>query len=128
MDKEGAETEGMANNNQPKIWEPSHGKASVPDIINGTLLCLKTEAWHNCSLRGSAQPLTETEENTHGQTFNSGQGVLWKSWGRIEWPEGVRNSTRRPTESTNLNPWELSEKEALTKELTQADQRPQVHM
>ena len=25
--------------------------------------------------------------------------------GRIEGPEGDRNSTRRPTESTNLDPW-----------------------
>jgi hypothetical protein len=29
--------------------------------------------------------------------------------GRIEGPEGDRNSTGRPTESTSLDPWQLSE-------------------
>jgi hypothetical protein len=38
--------------------------------------------------------------------------------GKIEGLRGDRNSTGRPTESTNLNPWELPETELLTKENT----------
>ncbi|EDL74972.1 rCG58917, isoform CRA_a [Rattus norvegicus] len=38
---------------------------------------------------------------------------------RIEGPEGDRNSTGRPTDSTKLDCWEISETEPPTKELTQ---------
>jgi hypothetical protein len=37
---------------------------------------------------------------------------------RIEGREGDRNSTRRPIESTILNPWKLSETKPQTKEHT----------
>ena len=50
--------------------------------------------------------MTETDAETHSQTLNEGQGLLWRRiGGRINSPEGDRNSTGRPTESTNLNPW-----------------------
>jgi hypothetical protein len=46
--------------------------------------------------------------------------VLWDSsrrtGGRIAGPEVDRNSTRRSTESTKLDPWELSETEPPTKD------------
>jgi hypothetical protein len=35
---------------------------------------------------------------------------------RIEVPEGDRNPIGRPTETTNLDPWELSETESPIKE------------
>jgi hypothetical protein len=38
-------------------------------------------------------------------------------------PQGDRNSTGRPTESTNLDPWGLSETELPTKELAWAGPR-----
>jgi hypothetical protein len=37
--------------------------------------------------------------------------------GRIERTEGNRNSTRRPTVSSNLDPWGLSETEPPTKQI-----------
>ena len=37
-----------------------------------------------------------------------------RTGGRIMGPEGDRNSTGRPTKSTNLDPWELSETEPTT--------------
>jgi hypothetical protein len=43
---------------------------------------------------------------------------------RIEGPSGDKNSTRRPTESTNLDPWELPETESATKGHTWARPRP----
>jgi hypothetical protein len=45
--------------------------------------------------------------------------------GRIEGPEGDRNSTGRPTKSTHLDPWELSDTEPPTKEHTQTGVGPQ---
>jgi hypothetical protein len=36
----------------------------------------------------------ETDEKTHSQTLD---GVLWKSWGRIEEPEEDSDSKGRPT-------------------------------
>jgi hypothetical protein len=44
---------------------------------------------------------------------------------RIEGPEGDKNSTGRRRDSTNLDPWELSETEPPTKEHTWAGQSPQ---
>ena len=43
---------------------------------------------------------------------------------RIAGPEGDENSTGRPIESTNLDPWKLSETEPPTKEHTLAGMRP----
>jgi hypothetical protein len=48
--------------------------------------------------------------------------------GRIVGPEGDRNTTGRPTESTNLDPWELSEIEPTSKEHTWAEPRPLAYM
>jgi hypothetical protein len=44
---------------------------------------------------------------------------------RIEVLEGDKNSIGRPTESTNLDPWGLSETEPPTKEHTLVGLRPQ---
>ena len=55
----------------------------------------------------------------HSQTLDGAWGLLWKSWGRTKSPVGDRNSTGRPTESTNQEPWELSETEPPTKKHTQ---------
>ena len=46
----------------------------------------------------------------------------------MESHEGVRNSTGRPTELTNLNPWGLSETEQPIKDHTQTGPRPPTHM
>ena len=45
----------------------------------------------------------------------------------IERPEGVGHSTERPTVSSNLDPWELSESKSLTKEQTGARTRLPAH-
>ena len=47
---------------------------------------------------------------------------------RIEGPKEYRDSTGRPTESTNLDPWGLLETEPPTKEHTQAGLRAPEHM
>ena len=48
--------------------------------------------------------------------------------GKIEGAEGDGNPIGSPTVSTNLDPWELPEKEPPTKEHTQAGPRPSAHM
>lgn len=57
------------------------------------------------------------------------QGLLWKSWGRIEDPERDRKSIVSPTGPINLDPWELSENEQPTEEHTRAGSRllPELH-
>jgi hypothetical protein len=62
-------------------WDQSHGQAPVPDTIDDTLLCLHTGAWHDCSLRGSTNQLTETEAKTNSQTLGESYGRVG---GRIE--------------------------------------------
>ena len=113
----------QSTNNWPNL-SPIHGQAPVPDTINDSLLCLQIGTWHNCPLRGSTQQWTKIDADTNSQILDRGQELLWKSWGRIEGPEGDRNSTGRKTQQTNLDPQELSKTEPLTKELPWAGPSP----
>ena len=47
---------------------------------------------------------------------------------RIEGTREVKDTTGKPTESTNLDPWELPETEPPTKEHTQAGLRSLAHI
>ena len=51
----------------------------------------------------------ETDAEIQSQTLGGAWGVLWKSGDRTEQARGVKDTTRRPTESTNLGPWGLTE-------------------
>jgi hypothetical protein len=51
------------------------------------------------------------DSETHTQTLGGAQGI-----GRIEESEEDRDSTGKPTKSTNLNPWGLPETQSPTKE------------
>ena len=90
------------NNNQP-TWDQSHGKAPVTNTTNDILSCLQTGAC--CPLRSSTQQLTQTDTDTHSQTVDGAWGLLWKNRRKDCNSKGDRNSTGRPTESTNLDPW-----------------------
>jgi hypothetical protein len=49
-------------------------------------------------------PAADSDTDTHSQTvveFGDSYGI----GGRFAGPEGDRNSTERPTESSNLDPW-----------------------
>jgi hypothetical protein len=78
------------------------------------ILCYASRACY--PLRGSTHQLTQTDADTHSQIGME----LGDSYGRIgrrvAGPKGDRNSTGRPTESTNLDPWGLSESEPPNKE------------
>jgi hypothetical protein len=66
------------------------------------------------------------------RTMVKHQAELWESCGRvgdmIEEAWGVRDTTRGPTESTNLGPWGLTEHEPPTKEYTGAGPRHPTHL
>jgi hypothetical protein len=57
---------------------------------------------------------------------------LGESYGRaereIKGHEEGRVTTRRPTELTNLDPWDFPETESPTKQLGNDEPRPSVHM
>ena len=56
-------------------------------------------------------------------------GVLWKRSGRrIDGTRGVKDTTRRPTESTNLGTQGLTETEPPTKEHAGAGASPSPHV
>jgi hypothetical protein len=63
---------------------------------------LETETKHNCLLRVIIQQLMETDIKTHRQTLDRAGRVLWKI--EIEGTREVKDITRRPTGSTNLDP------------------------
>ena len=56
-------------------------------------------------LRGSTHQLTQTDSDIHSQAVDGALGVLWKNREDCD-PEGDKNSIGRPTESTNLDPWD----------------------
>ena len=51
----------------------------IPDTINHTLLCLQTEFWHNCPLRGSTKQLTKINAESHSLIMGRAQGLLCKN-------------------------------------------------
>jgi hypothetical protein len=67
--------------------------------------CRQESASHGCSLRGSIQQLTQRDAETHSQWTELGDSY-GRVGGRIAGPKGDWNSTRRPAESTNLDPWQ----------------------
>jgi hypothetical protein len=48
---------------------------------------------------------TQTDADTHIQTVEEALGLLWKNRKKDYSPYGDRNSTGKPTNSTNLDPW-----------------------
>jgi hypothetical protein len=82
--------------------------------------CLYQSAWHNCPLRGSTQQLTKTDAEAHAKHQTKLRKSCGRVGGRIEEPGGDRDSTGRPTDSTNLDSWRLSETKPPIKEHTRA--------
>jgi hypothetical protein len=103
-------------NDWPNLRPFFHGQTPIPDTINDILLCWKPSI--TVPFRDPTQKLTETHADTHSQTLDGTWHSYGRVWKRIEGPEGDRNSTGKPTESTNLDTWELSETEPQTKEHT----------
>jgi hypothetical protein len=55
----------------------------------------------------------KTNAETHSQTYKQSSWSLVEEFGEsLEGNKGDRHSTRRPTESTNLEPWRLPETES----------------
>ena len=50
-------------------------------------------------------PAADSDAETHSHALHRAYGFLWKSWGKNGGPQEEGNSTKRPTELTNLNPW-----------------------
>ena len=95
-----------SGNDQPITgpnWDPSHGQAPILITINDTLLCLQTEIYHSCSLRGATQQFTQTDRN-QSKAVDVSCRHLWKNRGKDCRPEGDSDSKGRATESTKLNP------------------------
>jgi hypothetical protein len=108
-------------NGQPipgPTWDPSHGQSPISDTIKDSLLCLQssiTVLWEippSSWLKQMQRPTAK-----HWMQLRDFYGRFRE---RIDSPEGDRNSTRRPTESTNLDPWGFWETEPPAKEHTQS--------
>lgn len=103
-------------------WDLSHRQEPIPDTINSTLLCFQTRSWYNCPLRGStSEQWKHAEIEIDSQTLGWGLGSLveqLRKWLR----EPKRNSTGRPTESNNLDSWELPGNNQQTKNLDGLDE------
>ena len=72
----------------------------------------------------------ETDAKSHSQTIGRAQEVLWKIGGKVWFvgTRGVKDTTRRPTEPTNLGPWGLTETEPSTGENAWSGPRPPTHI
>ena len=70
----------------------------------------------------------KTDIDIHNQTLEGGLNTYVRVGGSIEGPEEDANPAGRPTESTNLAPWYLSESEPPTQEHTWVGTRPHWHI
>lgn len=61
----------------------------------------------------------------HQEEFKESSGRVGD---RVEQARGVKDTMRRPTESTNLGSWGLTKTEPLTKEHAGAGPGPQTHL
>lgn len=68
------------------------------------------------------------DAGTHSQTSDGAGKPRGRVGGRTEVPGMHRDSIRRLTESTNLDPWGLPDTEPSTEEHTWAGLRPHAHM
>jgi hypothetical protein len=50
-------------------------------------------------------PAADSDADTHSQAVDGAWGLLWKNRRKDCSPKKDRNSTGRPTESANLDPW-----------------------
>jgi hypothetical protein len=81
-------------------WDPSHGQAPISDTINDIVMLSDRNmlSWEALPSNWLRQKQTPTIKQ------NGAWGLLWKNM--RSWLEGVRNSTRKPTDSTNLDSWD----------------------
>jgi hypothetical protein len=106
-----------------------HGWAPNTDTITHAMLCLQTwtyTAW--LSSERLYQQLIETNANTHSQALDWDQNPYGRVRGNSEGTEADGCTIERPTELTNLEPWELPETKLSTKDPTQAGPRPLAHI
>jgi hypothetical protein len=81
-------------------------------------------SYYNCPLRNSTQQLNKKNmQRPTDKYWTELRDSIWTVQGRIKGLKGDRNSTVRPTESTNLDPYGFSETEPLTKEHAQTGPR-----
>ena len=80
----------------------SHTKREIPPLTLLMMFCyyLQTRAQHNCHQRDLTYQLMNPDTETHSQTSCVSQGILWKRR-RIERFRGIKDITRKSTESTN---------------------------
>jgi hypothetical protein len=89
-------------------WDPSHGR----ELIFNTINCYT--CWQEPSITVFWEPSSRNWwKQMQRPTAKQSSGVLWKGevGGRIEGARGIKDTTRRSTESTNLSPWGLPEGE-----------------
>jgi hypothetical protein len=114
--KNGAETEATVN--QWLSQQETHPMGeSQPQTLLMILLYASRQkpntavSWEASSSRGWKQMQRPTAQHHTKLRESCGSEEAW-----IDWAGGVKDTTRRPTESTNLGPWWLTEMEPSTKE------------
>lgn len=69
--------------------ELSHGQAPTSDTVTDPMLQLQTGGLAWLSSERRYQQVTETDEVTHRQTLDRGQGPLWKLGDRLKEPKVI---------------------------------------
>ena len=108
----------MTHSSQKTLQAPNRLLPCYPGAV-------ATKREQNQNALEPVQPLSVWVVGKAVPTATSRLEATWK-WGAegsIERLGGDRNSTGRPTESTNMDPWRLPETEPLTKEHTRAGSR-----
>jgi hypothetical protein len=62
---------------------------------------MQTGIYHNCLLKGFVRQEIQIDAETHSQTFGGAQESCESFGDTIEQAGGIKDTTRRPTESAN---------------------------
>jgi len=84
-------------------WNPPHGRAPNSDTITDVMLCLQTEAYHVCLLRGSTRSQRRQVQILTANHCTEVRDCYGRVRAGTEGAEGDGNHIR-PTVSTNLYP------------------------
>jgi hypothetical protein len=102
-EKRGTEMEGMVNWWLAQLETHPMGRNQSLTLL--IILCYVCRQNPGIAILWELHPAVNRNRCSH--KLDGAQGILWNSWERIEGPKENRDSTRKPTDSTNLDYWEF---------------------
>jgi hypothetical protein len=115
-DRDGVETREMASQWLPQLEVHPMGECQPLTLLIILCYAFRQEPSIAVSWEASFNSSWKQMQRLTAKYQVKFRESCWRVGDRIEWVREVKNATRRPTESTNLCPWELTVTEPPTRE------------